>query len=82
MFSGCLYQMLVDAMGVFLPDDPDGNAKLIFSILDCLPKANRVIFDDRFIRLDLDPVLLCYAAIEYTFPCCILAELLLAYNAY
>ena len=42
MFSGCLYQMLVDAMGVFLPDDPDGNAKLIFSILDCLPKANRV----------------------------------------
>ena len=42
VFSGCLYQMLVDAMGVFLPDDPDGNAKLIFSILDCLPKANRV----------------------------------------
>ena len=74
--------MLVDAMGVFLPDDPDGNAKLIFSILDCLPKANRVIFDDRFIRLDLDAVLLCYAAIEYTFPGCILAELLLAYNAY
>ena len=34
--------MLVDAMGVFLPDDPDGNAKLVFSILDCLPKANRV----------------------------------------
>jgi len=33
--------MLVDAMGVFLPDDPDGNAKLVFSILDCLPKANR-----------------------------------------
>ena len=29
-------------MGVFLPDDPDGNAKLVFSILDCLPKANRV----------------------------------------
>ena len=34
--------MLVDAMSVFLPDDPDGNAKLVFSILDCLPKANRV----------------------------------------
>ena len=42
VFSSCLYQMLVDAMGVFLPDDPDGNAKLVFSILDCLPKANRV----------------------------------------
>ena len=42
VFSNCLYQMLVDAMGVFLPDDPDGNAKLVFSILDCLPKANRV----------------------------------------
>lgn len=41
VFSNCLYQMLVDAMGVFLPDDPDGNAKLVFSILDCLPKANR-----------------------------------------
>lgn len=37
--------MLVDAMGVFLPDDPDGNAKLVFSILDCLPKANRVSID-------------------------------------
>ncbi len=42
LVSSCLYQMLVDAMGVFLPDDPDGNAKLVFSILDCLPKANRV----------------------------------------
>ena len=42
VFSSCLYQMLVDAVGVFLPNDPDGNAKLVFSILDCLPKANRV----------------------------------------
>ncbi len=42
LVSSCLYQMLVDAMGVFLPNDPDGNAKLVFSILDCLPKANRV----------------------------------------
>ncbi|TRY75245.1 hypothetical protein TCAL_01671 [Tigriopus californicus] len=41
VFTNCLYQMLVDAMGVFLPHDPDGNAKLVFSILDCLPKANR-----------------------------------------
>ena len=53
MFSGCLYQMLVDAMGVFLPDDPDGNAKLIFSILDCLPKANRVTNYDCICICDL-----------------------------
>ena len=42
VFSSCLYQMLLDALGVFLPDDPEGNAKLVFSILDCLPKSNRV----------------------------------------
>ncbi|XP_065569377.1 rho GTPase-activating protein 100F-like isoform X2 [Artemia franciscana] len=35
----CLYQMLVDALSVCMPDDPDGNAKLIFSILECMPKA-------------------------------------------
>ncbi|KAK3866504.1 hypothetical protein Pcinc_027966 [Petrolisthes cinctipes] len=33
--------MLVDALTVMLPDDPQGNAKLMFSILDCLPKVNR-----------------------------------------
>ena len=44
LFTKCLYQMLVDAVAVFLPNDPDGNAKLVFSILDCLPKANRVSF--------------------------------------
>lgn len=27
--------------GVCLPDDPEGNAKLMLSILDCLPRANR-----------------------------------------
>lgn len=27
---------------VCLPDDPEGNAKLMLSILDCLPRANRV----------------------------------------
>ena len=51
VFSSCLYQMLVDAMGVFLPDDPDGNAKLVFSILDCLPKANRVSDTDSCLSL-------------------------------
>lgn len=29
-------------IGVCLPDDPEGNAKLMLSILDCLPRANRV----------------------------------------
>ena len=34
--------MMVDALGVCLPDDPQGNAKLMFSVLDCLPKVNKV----------------------------------------
>ncbi|KAK8729606.1 hypothetical protein OTU49_008561, partial [Cherax quadricarinatus] len=42
LFTKCLYQMLVDALTVMLPDDPQGNAKLMFSILDCLPKVNRM----------------------------------------
>lgn len=43
LFTRCLFQMTVDALGVCLPDDPEGNAKLMLSILDCLPRANRVI---------------------------------------
>uniref|UniRef100_A0A8D9BH80 Rho GTPase-activating protein 100F n=1 Tax=Cacopsylla melanoneura TaxID=428564 RepID=A0A8D9BH80_9HEMI len=41
LFTKCLYQMMVDALTVCLQDDPEGNAKLMFSILDCLPKINR-----------------------------------------
>uniref|UniRef100_A0A336MBG0 CSON014720 protein n=1 Tax=Culicoides sonorensis TaxID=179676 RepID=A0A336MBG0_CULSO len=41
LFTKCLFQMTVDALGVCLPDDPEGNAKLMLSILDCLPRANR-----------------------------------------
>jgi hypothetical protein len=44
LFTRCLFQMTVDALGVCLPDDPEGNAKLMLSILDCLPRANRVTF--------------------------------------
>lgn len=66
LFTKCLYQMLVDALGkgryllrlsylltgvsllsgVCLPDDPEGNAKLMFSILDCLPRTNRVSYEN------------------------------------
>lgn len=42
LFTRCLYQMLLDALTVLLPDDPQANAKLMLSILDCLPKLNRV----------------------------------------
>ncbi|CAL8093365.1 unnamed protein product [Orchesella dallaii] len=41
LLTKCLYQMLVDALGVCLPDDPEGNARLLFSIIECLPKPNR-----------------------------------------
>ncbi|XP_076651840.1 rho GTPase activating protein at 100F isoform X1 [Halictus rubicundus] len=41
LFTKCLYQMMVDALAVCVPDDPQGNAKLMFSILDCLPNVNR-----------------------------------------
>ncbi|KAG1652917.1 Rho GTPase-activating protein 100F [Nymphon striatum] len=41
LFSKSVYQMLLDALTVFLPNDPEGNAKLMFSILDCLPKYNK-----------------------------------------
>ncbi|XP_055927921.1 rho GTPase-activating protein 100F-like isoform X1 [Argiope bruennichi] len=41
LFTKGLFDMLVDGFSVCLPDDPEGNAKLMFSILDCLPKVNR-----------------------------------------
>ncbi|XP_022241336.1 rho GTPase-activating protein 100F-like isoform X1 [Limulus polyphemus] len=41
LFTKGLFDMLVDGLSVCLPDDPEGNAKLMFSILECLPKVNR-----------------------------------------
>lgn len=41
LFTNVLYQMLLDALTVRLPGDPDGGAKLMLSILECLPKANQ-----------------------------------------
>ncbi|KAG8185701.1 hypothetical protein JTE90_003240 [Oedothorax gibbosus] len=40
LLSRSLYEMLVDGLSVCLPDDPEGSAKLMFSILECLPKSN------------------------------------------
>ena len=53
VFSNCLYQMLVDAVGVFFPDDPVGNTKLVFSILGedkfgIEKTENTMIIDDLF----------------------------------
>ena len=45
--------MLVDALAVCLPDDPEGNAKLMFSILECLPKGNRVRSSPLLFQLDV-----------------------------
>lgn len=42
LFTKHLYQMIVDALSVCMSDDPQGNAKLIFSLLDCLSRVNRV----------------------------------------
>ena len=42
LFTNSLYQMLVDALSVRMATDPDGSAKLMLSILECLPKANQV----------------------------------------
>lgn len=46
--------MTVDALAVCLPDDPEGNAKLMLSILDCLPRANRVKFHKSSINISFD----------------------------
>ncbi|XP_022647159.1 rho GTPase-activating protein 100F-like isoform X1 [Varroa destructor] len=41
LFTKGLFDMLADGLSVCMPDDPTGNAKLMFGILDCLPKTNR-----------------------------------------
>ncbi|XP_026751284.1 rho GTPase-activating protein 100F isoform X2 [Galleria mellonella] len=41
LFSRCLFQMTLDALGVCLPDDREGNARLMASIVECLPRAAR-----------------------------------------
>ncbi|XP_033224044.1 rho GTPase-activating protein 100F [Belonocnema kinseyi] len=41
LFTKCLYQMVIDALVVCEPDGPESNAKLMFSILECLTPVNR-----------------------------------------
>ena len=41
LFSKCVYQMMIDALGVCVPNDTDGSAKLMFSLLNYLPNINR-----------------------------------------
>jgi len=42
LFTNALYQMLLDALNVRLPEDPSGSARLMLSVLECLPKPNQV----------------------------------------
>ena len=42
LFTNALYHMLLDATSVHMPGDPGGSAKLMLSVLECLPKANQV----------------------------------------
>ncbi|XP_054162005.1 rho GTPase-activating protein 100F-like isoform X2 [Oppia nitens] len=41
LFTKALFDMMDDGVSVCLADDPTGNVKLMFSILECLPKINR-----------------------------------------
>ncbi|ESO01404.1 hypothetical protein HELRODRAFT_81875 [Helobdella robusta] len=43
LFTGELQDMFIDAINVQIDSDPDGNANLMLSILDCLPKNNLVV---------------------------------------
>jgi len=37
-----MFDMMVDGLSVCLPDDPNGNSKLMFSIIECLSEINAV----------------------------------------
>lgn len=42
LFTNGLYQLLLDAMAVQIADDPQGNAEMMYGIIDCLPRVNQV----------------------------------------
>lgn len=68
LFTKALFDMMVDGLGVCLLDDAPGKAKLMFSILECLPKINRVsdhrkesvLLSNRLIILNSSPQ--CYTS--------------------
>uniref|UniRef100_A0A915JU68 Rho-GAP domain-containing protein n=1 Tax=Romanomermis culicivorax TaxID=13658 RepID=A0A915JU68_ROMCU len=41
LIAPATYQTLVEAWNVCLADDREGNAKLVFGVLDCLPRVNK-----------------------------------------
>lgn len=46
--------MIVNALSVCMSDDPQGNAKLIFSLLDCLSRVKKVIIFFYFLLLNMN----------------------------
>lgn len=42
LFTKAMFDMMVDGLSVCLPDDPNGNSKLMFSIIECLSEINAV----------------------------------------
>lgn len=42
LFTKAMFDMMVDGLSVCLPDDPNGNSKLMFSIIECLSDINAV----------------------------------------
>ncbi|XP_053603045.1 rho GTPase-activating protein 100F isoform X1 [Plodia interpunctella] len=41
LFNHCLFQMTAEALSSCLPNDREGNARLVASIVECLPRAAR-----------------------------------------
>jgi hypothetical protein len=42
LFTKAMFDMMVDGLSVCLPDDPNGNSKLMFSIIECLSEISAV----------------------------------------
>ncbi|VDP51521.1 unnamed protein product [Soboliphyme baturini] len=74
LISPCTYQMLIDASKVCLPNDREGNARLIFGVLDCLTNVNKVrqwfcsFLSFPFLSLDLDSPIDCTLYLSLTKP--------------